>query len=63
LAEFKTLLVSLANDVSNNFMLVDSQNLLQAGDWANELHPYPNGFKAVAERFVDTLRIKFPGRI
>ncbi|HEY6873209.1 MAG TPA: hypothetical protein VI298_10835 [Geobacteraceae bacterium] len=63
LTEFKNLLVRLASDPANNFKLVDTQGLLAPDDWANELHPYPNGFKAIAERFVDTLRISFPGRI
>jgi hypothetical protein len=32
-------------------------------DWANELHPYPAGFRNLAGKFVDALRVAFPGRI
>ena len=63
LVAFKNLMVSLANDPASNFILVDTQGLLTAGDWANELHPFPNGFKTFAAKFVDALRVKFPGRI
>ncbi len=63
LLAFKKLLIGLAADPVNNFSLIDTQGLLAAGDWANELHPYPAGFKTIAGRFVDALRAKFPGRI
>jgi hypothetical protein len=43
--------------------LVDTQTTLVASDWANELHPFPDGFKKIAQKFVDALREKFPGRI
>jgi hypothetical protein len=42
--------------------LVDTQTTLVASDWANELHPFPDGFKKIAQKFVDALRAKFPGR-
>ena len=48
---------------ANNFILVDTQDQLSPSDWANELHPYLNGFKTVAGKFVDALRLNFPGRI
>ncbi|MGA8148736.1 MAG: hypothetical protein WB870_14385 [Gallionellaceae bacterium] len=63
LTDFKNMLLGLAGDPLNNFVLVDTQNLLTADDWANELHPYPNGFKTIAEKFVDKLRLMFPNRI
>jgi len=47
----------------NNFSVVDTQGVLSPADWANELHPYPNGFMKIADRFVTALRVKFPGRI
>ena len=31
--------------------------------WANELHPTPDGFAAIAAKFVDALRLRFPARI
>ncbi len=63
LLAFKTMLVGLENDPKNNFVLVDTQGLLSASDWANELHPFPNGFEALAAKFVNVLRSRFPGRI
>ncbi len=63
LTGFKNLLVKLAGVPANNFKPVDTQGLLKAADWANELHPYPDGFKKIAEKFVDALRHDFPGRI
>ncbi len=67
LLDFKALLTTLALPTpalpSNNFALVDTQGVLTPDDWANELHPYPSGFKAIAERFLAELRLRFPGRI
>lgn len=63
LLDFRALLANLAGDPSNNFILVETQGLFAPSDWANELHPYPNGFKTIAGRFVDALRVQFPGRI
>jgi hypothetical protein len=36
-------------DVSRIY-LVDSRDTLKAGDWANELHPKPSGFKDIAKK-------------
>jgi hypothetical protein len=63
LVAFKNLVVKLAGDPANNFIVVDTQGLLRPADWANELHPFPSGFKTIAGKFVDALRNKFPGRI
>jgi hypothetical protein len=63
LVDFENLLAGLANDPANKFTLVAAQGVLAADDWANELHPFPAGFKKIAEKFVDTLRARFPGRI
>jgi hypothetical protein len=63
LTEFKKQLTALASDPGNNFTLVDTQGVLDPADWANELHPYPQGFQKLAGKFVDALRSKFPGRI
>ncbi len=63
LTEFKDLLVRLSAQAANNFTVVETQGLFQPIDWANELHPYPTGFQKIAAKFVDALRIKFPGRI
>ena len=63
LTEFKNWLVALAGNPANKFILIDTQGVLDAADWANELHPYPPGFQKLAGKFVDALRSKFPGRI
>jgi len=63
LTEFKNRLAALAAKPGNNFILVDTQGVLQAADWANELHPFTPGFQKLAGKFVDALRNKFPGRI
>jgi hypothetical protein len=49
LSDFKNVLLRLASDAANNFSIVDTQGTLAAADWANELHPYPDGFKKIAE--------------
>jgi hypothetical protein len=63
LAAFQALLSRLAGVAANNFILVDTQGTLAPPDWANELHPYPGGFQALAGKFVQALQAKFPGRI
>jgi len=70
LTEFRALLIKLQAETDgtgkpkNNFILVDTQGTLDpATDWANELHPYPDGFKKIAERFVTALQSHFPDRI
>jgi len=63
LVDFRSMLAALAADPENRFTLVDTQGTLAAGDWANELHPFPEGFRKIAAKFVDALRAHFPGRI
>jgi hypothetical protein len=63
LAQFKELLVALSQDATRNFNLIDTQGTLILDDWANELHPFPSGFRKIADRFVHALREKFPGKI
>jgi hypothetical protein len=60
---FRTTLQGLANDPANNFFLVDTQGTLVPADWANELHPFPEGFQKIAAKFVTALGAKFPNRI
>ena len=63
LVAFRTMLIRLASDPANRFILIDTQGTLLTADWANELHPYPDGFGKLASTFVDALRLQFPGRI
>ena len=63
LTEFKQMLATLAVDPANNFILIDTQGTLAPAEWANELHPIPAGFQQLATKFVETLRLRFPGRV
>jgi hypothetical protein len=63
LVEFRQMLLDLAADPINNFILVDTQGTLQPDEWANELHPFPEGFRKFASKFVEALSHRFPGRI
>jgi hypothetical protein len=72
---FHTLLHNLAIDktvlpytTTNNFVLVDTRNTIsrnpsRPNGWANEIHPYPAGFTALANKFLTVLQGKFPGKI
>jgi hypothetical protein len=60
LTRFKGMLETL---VDEGFLLIDTQNTLVVGDWANELHPHPGGFKKIAEKFVEALGGHFRDRI
>ena len=62
LTEFQALLQEFAVDPNNNVVLVMTQGCLGAGEWANELHPTPDGFIKIARRFVDALATRFGGR-
>jgi hypothetical protein len=62
---FAARLQRLASEKNNNFVLVDTRKTLQRVwgppmGWANELHPYPPGFMALAEKFLAALRKHFP---
>lgn len=63
LLEFKTRLVAFC--AAENAIFVPTQGTLKPTqeDWANELHPTPQGFVKIAEKFRDVLRHTFPGRI
>lgn len=73
--DFKRMLLDLANDMmtlpgttTNNFILVDTvgtltRNATRPNGWANELHPYSEGFASLASRFLVALQAHFPGRI
>jgi hypothetical protein len=63
LQEFRAMLAALAAEPANRFTLVETQGLFAARDWANELHPYPAGFRQVAQKFLEALRLAFPNRI
>jgi hypothetical protein len=62
LVRFKQFLGEI-QQASSKFSLIDTQGALTANDWANELHPFPDGFKKIANRFLTALRAEFNGRI
>ena len=58
---FYAMVSALAGDAGNNFVLVDTRGTLLrqsgvANGWANELHPYPAGFTALAQKFLTALQ-------
>ena len=65
LTHFADMQRSLARDPRNGFFLIETQGTLSREDWANELHPYPAGFRKIAAHFVKALRRHpgFAGRI
>jgi len=63
LVAFDAMLSDFERDKPNNFVYARTQGTLSDADWANELHPTPDGFAAVTAKFVDALRARFPGRI
>jgi hypothetical protein len=72
---FQKLLADLAADkitppgrTTNNFILVDTigtltRNPTRPNGWANEIHPYTEGFGLLATKFLGALQAHFPGRI
>jgi hypothetical protein len=71
---FKQMLQDLANDTihppgkTNNFILIDTTKTLKRdktrpNGWANELHPYTEGFTLLAAKFLAALQAHYPGRI
>jgi hypothetical protein len=64
LTRFRRVLIDLEGSPKNyDFTVVHTEGTLAKSDWANELHPYPPGFKKLADRFLAKLRDRFRGRI
>jgi hypothetical protein len=66
--DFNVMLSGLASVAKNDFILIDTRGKLTRDTshplgWANEIHPYTDGFISLAQNFVPVLRSKFPGRI
>lgn len=63
LKEFDRLLTSIESRYAD-FIYVRTQGALTpSSDWANELHPTPDGFKKIASKFYVALKTRFPDRI
>jgi len=59
--QFHGMLNNLAASKANNFVFVDTRSTLTRNasypnGWANEIHPYPTGFTALANKFLIALR-------
>lgn len=59
LGAFRNMLMSLEEDDRNNFHLIQTQGTLASNEWANELHPFEEGFQRLAALFGDALRRHF----
>jgi hypothetical protein len=58
---FYKMLADLANNAANNFIVIDTRNTLtrnalQPIGWANEIHPWYQGFTVLANKFLAGLR-------
>jgi hypothetical protein len=62
LLQFHSMLTQVAA-AHKNVICVETQGTLPPGDWANELHPTPQGFDKVGVTFLTAMRTVFPGRI
>jgi hypothetical protein len=62
LEKFQKLVEKMASVPGNNVVPVATQGTLSSGDWANELHPKPEGFQKIAQKFLGPLGEIFPGR-
>ena len=62
LLQFRNILAKIAT-AHKNVIYVETQGTLTADEWANELHPSPDGFDKIAAKFLAALKTKFPGRI
>jgi hypothetical protein len=61
--QFGAMLADLASQPENNLVHVVTQGTTDASAWPNELHPGPDGFRTVAQKFADALKARFPGQI
>jgi hypothetical protein len=61
--KFYDMLQNLASVAKNNLYLVDTRGTIAAGDWSNEIHPNPDGFYKLAQKFLAALQGHFPGQI
>jgi hypothetical protein len=71
LGQLDVLFVALENQYSPQVVYVRTQGTLvppsstndTTSDWANELHPTEPGFEKIAQKFLASMRLSFPGRI
>jgi hypothetical protein len=64
IVKFYGMLTGLAaNPKVKDFHVIDTRGIIAANDWSNEIHPKPDGFFALAQKFLADLRVQFPGQI
>ena len=63
LIKFSNMLKSLADNPANNIVIVSTQGTLQSNEWANELHPTPEGFGKIAGKFKEALVSTFLDKV
>jgi lysophospholipase L1-like esterase len=61
--QFAAMLAELASQPENNLVHVQTQGTTDVSTWPNELHPGPDGFRAVAKKIAAALAVKFPGLV
>jgi hypothetical protein len=57
--KFDGMLLELSLEPTNNLVHVQTQGTLMSGEWANELHPTPDGFKKIAAKFATAIGTYF----
>jgi hypothetical protein len=62
LLQFRGMLTQVAA-AHKNVIYVETQGTLDPNEWANELHPTPQGFDKVGAKFLAAIRTVFPARI
>jgi len=60
---FYQMMSGLASVAKYNFRVVDTRGTIDVNNWANELHPEPDGFYKLAQKFLAELQNGFPGQI
>ncbi len=64
IVKFHAMLTGLAaNPKVKEFHIIDTRGIIVVNDWSNEIHPKPDGFVKLTEKFLKDLRVRFPGRI
>ena len=61
--KFYGMLNGLAATAKHNFHVVDTRGIITSSDWSNEIHPKPDGFYKLAQKFLAVLQGYLPGQI
>lgn len=61
--KFYNMLNGIAAVAKNDFHVINTRGTITPNDWSNEIHPKPDGFYKLAQKFLAALQGYFPGRI